>query len=523
MDKDNKRILKNTVFLYVRMVFLIAINLLTSRFVLQLLGVKDFGVYQVVGGIVLIFSVINGALSSGSSRFITIALGKGDNDYLKKIFNVSFECHLILSVLILVIAEIVGLWYLNTYLEVPEGRIAAANWIYQFSVISCLLSITQVPYSADIIAHERMDIYAYVGIAEGLFKMILVGALFLCKNVDLLILYGAMVCIWSILLQVYYRWFCYHKYNESHLVLIKDKILFKEMLSFSFWDVVGAFTVNGNYQGINLLINKFFGVVYNASYGITRQINGILDQFVGNFMTAVNPQITKDFANGEIDKMKRLVYMSSKLGFILYCFIGIPFFVEADYILNIWLEHVPDKTSLFLRLTVVICLIRAFSRPVITAVHASGNIKQLNVFSGGQSVALIIPLTYIFYKTGMPVESSFFVLILCSLIGNFMELFCLHREIPLYGIWEYTLKVYFPCVLVCIVAFLIDYLFVSVCISNFYRLVATVMVNAITVSLLSLLLLMNAQQRKLVLRNINDKLFSHIEIIKRKASNKWFI
>jgi O-antigen/teichoic acid export membrane protein len=509
MRSDNKRIVKNTIFLYVRMVVLIFINLIVSRLVLQLLGADDYGLYQVVGGIVLIFSVVNGALSAGSSRFITVALGKGDAEELKKVFNTSFECHLMLSFLILILCETIGLWYVNKIMVIPDGRMTAANWLFQFSVLSCFLSITQVPYSADIIAHERMDVYAYMGLGEGFYKLLLVGLLFLFNNADLLILYGALMCTWNVFAQIFYRFFCYKLYPETHLTIVKDKPLLKKILSFSFWDVVGNFSATGNTQGVNLLINKFFGVVYNAAYGITNQVNNVLNQFVSNFMTAVNPQITKDYARGEIGKMKELVYMSSKMAFVLFSLVGIPFLMESDYILDLWLKDVPDKTSVFLRFAIIYGMIRSFAKPVVTAVHASGNIKWLNIYAGGVSVVTVIPLTLLAYLGGMPIESGYYVLILSGLLSNLAELYCLHREIHEYGVIDYLKKVYVPCITISLIAIGLDYLIVRFFDASFVRFVCTTCANAVIIGILTLAVLMTKAQRRSFLSSVFEKLHIH--------------
>lgn len=502
---SNKRIFKNTMYLYFRMLILIVVNLYTSRLVLQLLGVEDYGIYQIVGGIVAIFSIINGALSAGSARFITIALGKGDKDNLKKVFNISFECHLILSFLIFILAESIGLWYINSYLEVPIERMNAVNWIYQFSIISCILSITQVPYSADIIAHERINIYAYIGIVEGIFKLILTMSLFLLNEWDKLIFYGASICGWSIIIQLYYRWYCYKNFPESHLSFIIDKRLFKQMLSFSFWDVIGTFTINGNKQGVNLVINKFFGVIYNASFGLVSSIDNVINQFINNFMTAVNPQITKDYARGEIDKMKNLVYNSSKFGFILYIIIGIPTFIETDYLLELWLVQVPDKASIFLKLTIISAMIRTFARPVIISVHASGNIKQLNLYSGGTSICMIIPMTIISYKFALPIESTYYVMILTYIVCNYIELWCLHKEIDIFNISEYTKKIYLPCVAIAIIAFVADYSIYYHMNSSLIRFIVIAIVNAIVISL-SLWITLTKSQKYAIKIKINQRI-----------------
>lgn len=498
MDSGNTRILKNTLFLYFRMIIILVVNLYTYRIILQALGVEDFGIYQIVGGIVVLFTFLNGALSAGSSRFITFALGVGDTKALKIIFNVAFMVHLIMAIIIFILLETIGLWYIHHYLVIPEERMFAANWIFQFSVLTCLLSLTQVPYSALIIAHERMDIFAYVGLAEGMFKLLLVSILYLTNGYDKLIFYGLLICLWGISLQFFYRLFCYQRYPESHLMIVKEKAKYKSMLSFSFWDIIGGFSVQGNTQGVNMLINLFFGVVYNASFGLTNQLKGVITQFSSNFMTAVVPQITKSYAEGNIEKFISLINNASKLSFILYILIAVPIYFETDFIIGLWLETVPNKTVLFLQLTILICLIRVWANPVVSAVHASGNIKYLNIYSGGFSVLVTIPVTYIFYKAGFPVEVTFYVTILTSVVANCIELFCLHHECKMFSVLNYIKVVYIPSTAMLLILAIIMNLYIKNVESSLIRVMGTVLISTATISILSWSFLLSNGQKNAI-------------------------
>ena len=496
MDSSNKLVLKNTLYLYSRQIFILIVNLYTYRLILQLLGVEDYGIYQVVGGIVALFTIINGALSSGSSRFITFALGKNNITELQDTFNASFRIHLLLAIIIFILLETIGLWYINTYLIVPEGRLNATNWIFQFSIISCMLTLTQVPYSALIIAHERMDIYAYTGIAEAIFKLILTGILFIIPNIDKLIIYGLLICIWSIILQGYYRFYCYKYYPESHLNRIRDKSLLKKILSFSFWDVIGCFTVQGNAQGVNILINAFFGVIYNASFGLANQVRNILTQFVNNFMTAVNPQLIKNYALHDYNKVKFLMFNSSKLGFLLFIAFAIPVFIEADCLLSFWLKEVPDKATLFLRLTLIVSMIRSFAAPVVTTIHASGNIKFLNIWSGGFSVIMTLPLTYFSYKLGYPIHYTYYITILVCLICNYIELIVLKKENNNFTIWEYTKNVYLPCCILVVPLVIPSILLTYIILPSIIRVIMISITHIILLIIFVFLFILTPSQRK---------------------------
>lgn len=265
---QNTTIAKNTVYLYFRSLLMMAIGLYTSRVVLQALGVSDFGLYNAIGSIVAMFAIINGVLSSGTSRFLTFELGRNDFEKLKKTFGAAFFMHVGMALFLFVLMETVGLWFVNSKMNIPAGREFAANVVYQLSIITCMLTLTQVPYSALIIAHEKMSIYAYVGIAEATFKLALIVALLYVPFGDNLIAYAIILALWSIGLQIFYRFYCYKRFPESHLSLVRDKSIYKDLLTFSFWDVIGAFSANGNSQGVNILINLFFGVTVNAARAV---------------------------------------------------------------------------------------------------------------------------------------------------------------------------------------------------------------------------------------------------------------
>jgi O-antigen/teichoic acid export membrane protein len=465
------------------MLLMMGVSLYASRLVLEALGIDDFGLYNVVGGIVALFSIINGALSAGSSRFLTFELGRRDFSALKKTFSASFTIHSFIALIVFIFAETAGLWYINNYLVIPDGRLGAANWIYQFSIVSCMLSLTQVPYSALIIAHEKMKIYAWTGVAEALYQLLLVYLLLYVNFTDKLIFYGLLICLWSIALQLYYRFYCTRNFAESKLTIVKDRHIYKNMLSFSLWDVMGNFCVTGNSQGINVLMNYFFGIAVNAAHGVTFQVEKGLTVFSNNFMTAVKPQIVKLYAEGSIGKMMSLVFESSKYSYFLLYVVALPVFLEVDYILKIWLKEVPEYTALFIRCIIVIRLIRAFATPVVQAVHATGNIKWLNLYSGGASIALTLPLTYFFYKSGYPAETSFYVSGVVSILCNYLELFIMKKEIS-FSILSYSLRVYGISLLIALLSIAPAYCMFQSMDTSFFRLLITSITSLITIGVL---------------------------------------
>lgn len=481
MKSSNKQIAKNTIFLYIRMIVMLGINLFASRVILQALGVEDYGLYNVVGSIVIMFSIINGTLASGTSRFLTYELGIGDFEKLRKTFSASFLLHCAVALFVLILAETVGLWYLNHKMIIPETRLVAANWLYQFSIISCMFSLTQVPYSAIIIAHEKMNIYAWIGVGEAVYKLLVIYLVLYVSVSDKLIFYGFLIMIWSCALQLFYRYYCSRFYRESRLLFVKEKGFYKKILSFSLWDVVGAFCVNGNSQGINLLINMFFGVALNAARAIAYQVENAIVQFANNFMIAVQPQIVKRYAQKDILGMTSLIFNSSKMAFALLLLVSLPIFLETDYILSLWLSHPPAYTSLFLKYILIAQLIRIVNRPVVQAVHATGNIKLLNLLSGGVSIALQLPVIYVLYKIGCPVESCFWVMIVVYLICNYLELICLRKNVE-FNLRHFISRVYVKCIILALIASCLPY-WVSVSLpQSMLRLFISSLVSILSVS-----------------------------------------
>jgi O-antigen/teichoic acid export membrane protein len=494
------------------MLLMMGVNLYASRLVLEALGVDDFGLYNVVGGIVALFTIINGALSTGSARFLTFELGRRNFTALKETFSASFAIHSFIAIIIFVLAETAGLWYVNNYLVVPEGRMGAANWIYQFSIASCMLSLTQVPYSALIIAHERIKIYAWIGMAEALFRLLLVYLLLHANVSDKLIFYGLLVCVWSIALQIYYRFYCVHNFAESRLTIVKDRQIYKTMLSFSLWDVVGHFCLTGNSQGVNVLINYFFGTAVNAACGVASQVERGISIFSNNFMTAAKPQIVKLYAEGSISKMMSLVFKSSKYSYFLLYVVALPVFLEVDYILGIWLKEVPGYAALFIRCSIIVGLIRAFATPIVLAVHATGNIKWLNLYCGGFSVALTLPVTYLFYKAGYPAETSFYVSGVVSIIGNYLELFVMKKEIS-FSILDYSFRIYGVGLLVTLLSVVPAYYVFQSMDTSFFRLGLICIISLIATGILVFLIGMDKVDR----RNIKMIIYERVIYWRNRA------
>ena len=504
---SNKRIAKNTLYMYIRMVAIMLVSLYTSRLILDILGVSDFGVYTVIGGIVSIFSLLNGALSAGSSRFITYALGKGEPIALKKTFSASFSIHTAMAVVVFILAETIGLWYVNSVLVVPGGRLGAANWIYQFSIVSCMLSVTQVPYTAAIIAHERMTIYARVGLVEAIFKLTIVWILMFTDNVDNLILNGALLMTWSIGSQLYYRYYCIKHFAECKLVYVKEREYYKSMLSFSLWDIIGTACSSGYSQVLNLMMNFFFGVVVNAAKGIVTMVDTAIQQFSNGFMTAVNPQLVKLYANKKYVEMVKLINRSSKYAGILLCTLYIPVFIKADCLLELWLKEVPEYSGLFLRCMIMACVVRATAKPVVLAVHATGNIKNLNIYAGGTSLFLNLPVTLLLYKMGYPPQICFYVSLCVNIICSFIELLILRKQVALFSIKRYCREVYAVCFGVEFVSFLfVEFVNLHLDYQNFISLVIVSVASLFANGVLTYFIVADAETRHKINSFVKEKL-----------------
>ena len=421
-SSKNNLIAKNTMMLYIRLSIVMIVYLYTSRIVLKALGIEDYGIYNVVAGVITLFSFFNGALSSATSRFITYELGRENRIGLEKNFRTAFTIHLILAGIILILAETIGLWFVNNKLIIPVERLFAANIIYQFSVLSCVVTIMQVPLNAEIIAHEKMTIYAYMGILDASSKLLIAFFINTC-NSDKLIAYGFLLFVTTILLFLVYHIYCKRKFGEYNPSLFYDKSTFKGMLSYSGWSLWGSIALKNS--GVNIVLNIFFGPVVNAARGITYQVNTALNSFTQNFTIAMNPQIVKSYACNDYNRMFLLFFTGAKFSFFLLLLFSIPIILETEYILAIWLGQIPEYTILFIRLIVINSLIESFTYVIGATVQATGNIKLYQVMVGGL-LLLNLPISYLFLKLGCPPYSTFLVAILLSIISIFIRIIILN-------------------------------------------------------------------------------------------------
>lgn len=393
---NNKLIAKNTLLLYGRMLLAMFVALFTSRVVLNTLGVEDYGIYGVVGGVVSLFGFLNSSLSAATSRFITFEMGRGNRDKLKMTFNSAFLVHLAIAVVILIFAETIGLWFLTHKMVIPDGRMTAAFWVFQLSVIDMAIGVTQVPYSATIVSHERMDIYAYVELSN-IFLRLLAVYLLVIGNFDKLILYSILITSISIGSALYYRYFCVKHFLECHINCIVDRSLLKRMLVFSGWDLFGNLSVTAREQGIGMLINMFFGVTINAACSIAGQVQGAVMAFATNILMAVRPQITKSYAAEDYERSALLIKYTAILVFYLLCTLTLPLIVEMRYVLHLWLGIVPDWSVCFCIFSLLYNVVVSLSMLMLTIPHAAEKNKYPSLVNGSMYI-LALPISYFVYK-----------------------------------------------------------------------------------------------------------------------------
>ena len=425
-NSSNKRIVKNTMFLYVRMMVVMIVSLFTSRIILNTLGATDYGIYNVVGGIVTIVAFLNSALGGSTSRYLTFALGEGILEKQKKTFGAALNLHICIALLVLIVGETIGLWFFYEKMIIPEDRVPAALWVYQFSIVTTMISFTQVPYNASLIAHEKMSIYAYVGLYEA-FSRLAIAYLITISPIDNLVFYGSLLLLNTIAVQMFYRWYAAKNFSECRFSLVKDKALYKQLLSYGGWDLFGNLAVVCQGQGVNLLLNVFFGPVVNAARSIAFQIQGAVLQFVSNFMTAVRPQVIKNYAEGNVERMYSLTFYTAKFSYMLMLALVVPICCEIKFILHLWLgDEAPEETALFAVLVLVTYTWRTFHIAALMPYHAIGNIKTGNITIGSLMIATL-PIGYVLFKIGIRAYSVFLVIFAVEIVGMFAIYWLIHN------------------------------------------------------------------------------------------------
>lgn len=481
------------------------IGFYTSRVILNTLGVEDYGVYNVVGGIVTMFTFINGALASATSRNITFELGTGDTEKLRSVFGTGLTIHGIVSIIIIIASETIGLWLFYQKMQIPETRLDAAMWVYQLSVLSAVLSIMMVPYNAVIIAHEKMSAFAWMTLLDAILKLVIVFLLVIIPY-DKLIIYALLFFIVSIIDQIIYLIYCYQKFPECHTNFIWNKSLIKEMSSFAGWSFFGNLAGITYTQGLNLLLNIFFGPVVNAARGVAIQVQNIVQQFIRNFQMALNPQITKTYAANELEEMHHLMFRSARFSFLLMFFISLPALLETNFILILWLKVVPENTILFFRIIMCTSLIYTTANPLIIANQATGVVKKYQIVCG--SILLtILPFSYIALKMGAPAYSVFIIHFIIEAITQIARMYMLRNLINL-PIGAYIKQIYLPLGRVIITSIILPISIHCMMNEGLMRFLTVGFISVLSVGSASFFLGLNSNERHFLLEKIKIKIKS---------------
>lgn len=482
-QQNNKRIAKNTLLLYFRMLITMAVGLYTSRVILQNLGVDDFGIYNVVGGVVAMFSILSGSLSAAISRFITFELGKNDSEKLKRVFSSAVTIQFFLALIVIVVAETVGLWFLNNKMLIPESRLYAANWVFQMSIITFGVNLISVPYNAAIVAHERMSAFAYISIIEAFGKLSIAWAIAI-SSFDRLIFYSILMCCMALSIGFIYGLYCKRHFGECSYRFIFDKVLLKQMFGFAGWNFIGASSAVLRDHGGSVVLNLFFGPSVNAARGIAVQVQHAVSQFQMNFMTAMNPQITKSYANGNHGYMMSLIYQGARLSFFMLLFLSLPILLNTEFILSLWLKTVPEHSIRFVQLILVFVMSESISAPLVTAMLATGKIRNYQIVVGGLQM-MNLPVAYVLLKCDFAPECVFITAIVISQCCLFARLIMLRNMISL-KVFQYLRQVYANVIIVSILSTVIPmlakkYFLVGISGANFVLLSLISVVSAFVV------------------------------------------
>lgn len=501
--EENKRVVKNTIFLYIRTFVSMLISLYTSRRILEALGVSDFGILNVVGGVITMLTFLNGSMSVATQRFLTVELGRKDKGNYNRIFNMAVLIHLGLAALVFIAAETVGLWFVNTYLNIPAGRMFAANWVYQASILSTILSILQTPYHASIISHEHMHIYAYVGLGESFGKLFLV-LLLVVYPYDRLIFWGFIMFFFQFLMAIIYRVYCIRQFPECKLRLKWDSSIFNSMLKFTGWNMFGTVAWLLKDQGVNVLMNIFGGPVANAARGVSYQISGAIQGLTSGFQSAVNPQITKRYVANDSEATCRLLCESSKISYFLLFVIALPVMMEADFILKLWLVEVPPMAALFTRIILVESLFSTLGAPMVTSLMATGNIKWYQIVVGS-SLLFIIPVAYLLLKLGYSIETALIVSALFILLGDVLRVIFCKKQIGL-SLRLYGLKVILPITIVTMLAVILPGIIHYNLSEGWARLILSTVISCLIVAILIYTIGLTVTERKFIIMGIVSKI-----------------
>ena len=496
ISESNKRIAKNTLLLYARMFLMMLVGLYTSRVNLAALGVDNFGTYNVVGGFVAMFSILSTSLSGAISRFITYELGRNDAAKLKTVFSTSVNILLGLSLVVVVVAELLGPWFIETQLKIPAGREVAAQWVFQFSILSFVIGLVSVPYNAAIIAHEKMSAFASISIFEALGKLA-IALLIPYSPIDKLIFFAGLLCLIGVIVRIIYGSYCKRHFPECTYTFTFDRSVFKHMGGFASWNFFNSTTYILNNQGVNMLMNTFFGVAVNAARGIAVSVDNIVNQFVSNFMTAVNPQITKSYASGDLEGMHKLVCRGAKFSYFCMLLLALPIILESEQILNIWLVDVPKYTVQFVQLILALSLCECIGRTGYTACMATGKLRKYSLVISSIGI-LEFPLVWIAFSMGATPQYAYYIYFFVKLSVLIARMFLLEEMVGL-RVKMYVHQVFIPIIKTTLVSLVLPVSLSYVMTPSLLRIVVIVLATVLSVGLSALYLGMNQAERFTIL------------------------
>lgn len=492
----NSRIARNTIFLYIRMAFVMIVTLYTSRVILQVLGVTDFGVYNVVAGFVSMFSFLNTSLTASIQRFYNYENGKNGSEGFHKVFSTSFYIQLFLGIIIFILLETVGLYYLNNHLVIPQERIQAARYVFHMSSLSLLFVIMQVPYSAAIIAKEYMDFYAVVGIVDVLLKLLIV-ILLPYVTADNLIIYSLALLVVTVIDFLLYFIYAKKKIVEVKLDSSFNRSIFKEMMSFSGWSILGSLAQMVRNQGLNIILNVFFGPVVNAARGISYQVKTALASFMANVPTAARPQLTESYARGDIERSKQIMFTISKVCFYLIYIIALPVFFDLDYLLHLWLgSNVPDYTLVFSKIILVITIVETFNWPISMMIYATGRIARYNIVTSVLGI-LLLPITYVLLRFFPNPYVAYYASLIISIAVQVVSIKCLSRTADVAPL-EYLQKVIVPSLKIIVCTILIPYIITTFIEPSFFRTLLNLIITVVFTLVVIYFLGLNKSEKNII-------------------------
>ena len=503
-SSNNNLIVKNTAFLYFRMIFSMGITLYTSRLILTTLGIEDFGIYNVIGGMVSMFLFLNTAMSNATSRFFTFEIGKGKDSKISIIFSVSLTTHLIIIGVIFLLCESIGVWFLNSKMVIPEDRLFAANVVLQVSIIASLINILQVPYRAIVVSYERMDMYAYIEIFNVILKLLIVVAL-MYATYDKLITYSYLYLATCVVVFLIYAVYANFRCTGANFSPKLDRVILKPMLAFTGWDFYGNASVVARTQGVNMLLNMYFGPVLNAANGIATQVQGAAMSFAANVMTAFKPQIIKSYASDDFDRMNQLTFAAGKFATVLMLLTSIPLMIEMEFVLTVWLGDWPKDTADLCRLTILFNMLSNLSAVLIMGIHATGNVRRPNVING-TIYLLVIPITYMIYKyIGAGPLLPFVINIIAVIIGLLCNMWTLSILVQSFKLKEFFVSIFIKCSIIGLVTYGLTYIIHTLLVEGWGTLFFIICISSIILLFLSYSILMDSTERDFINKIVKSK------------------